>query len=821
LVGRESARKILWQKAREVLEKKEPRVILIEGEAGVGKSRLARWISETLDQLGAMRTLHVREAEGEASHQTGFLGAIHRHIRTYRLQDEELFARISSYLRSHGEQDQQTRQHLARWLNPEQPLSAEETVSAPERDALFCDILRRESWRGGVLLWIDDIAYSAPSEGLAFIERLLLDRELHENLPCLVVATCRKESLTERPRLPPLRTRLQLRTEFTELALDRLAPEERLRLVDHLLSLSPEVTEAIANRGEGNPLYTSMLLSHLVQEQLLEEGEDGVSRLTDGVDLRGEMPRSIEALFRAQLDAVVESSVEPQDTQLAIYAASFLGMEFSLEAHEDSLSTLLPKGKSRAALKVAWEEGIFRRGLRSGRLRFDHHFLWETTHALAEKSDFAKVLHLGAARAIENRSQDPEDLLSAGRHRERGDDPIGAARSYFDAAERLVGFDLPRAHEFYDHAARLSEATQSLQSDALKPLLALGRAEVAEQQNDLKEAQELFEQALDLLKASPAPERASHVRALLGIGNLARRRGAFSEAKDFIEEATRVAAGDSSCEAKASLQLAQLARFQGDLDAATERYEAARFLGRVSKDRNVEAQALAGLCYVHLERGRNDKVTSSLDELQRLAQELGNRVLEVKAKNLQGELARAQNNWELSADCYREGLRLARAANYPAGVAMCRFNLAFIALRSQDPESAIRHLQQAQGVIPAGHFWLRPIGALYRAWAAALQGDAAAARGRLEESLALGLDRYRELDVARAAEGLFDAASQLKDPGLSREAYAIARSQYIGLGHQDAAEQLAARRKQPRPEPIPEPIDDDELNTDDHNDEEQ
>jgi serine/threonine protein kinase/tetratricopeptide (TPR) repeat protein len=819
IIGRENARKVLWQKAREVIETKESRVVLIEGEAGVGKSRLARWLSEILDQLGVMRTVHVREAEGEASHQTGFLGAIHRHLRTYRLKNEELFARISAYLRSHGEQDPNTRQHVARWLNPEQPQSAEEMVGAPERDALFCDVLRRESWRGGVLLWIDDIAYAAPSEGLAFIERFLLDRELHEHVPCLIVATCRKESLTERPRLPPIRTRLQLRPEFTEIELDRLSPEESLKLVDHLLSLSPEVAQAVANRGEGNPLYTTMLLSHLVQDELLLEGEDGISRLKPEVDLRREMPPSIEALFRTQLDAVINGSIEPQATRLAIYAASFLGMEFSLEAHEDSLNALLPKGKSRTALKIAWEEGIFRRGVRPGRLRFDHHFLWETTHTLAEQSEHARGLHLGAARAIENRSQDAEDLFSAGKHREKGGDPIGAARSYFDAASRMIGFDLPRAQELYDLSAKLAAENPSIQSDSLNPLLALGRAEIAEQQNNLNDAQDFFVTALSLLRTSHNSDRPSHVRALLGLGNLARRRGAFTEAKNHLDEAARAAAGDSGSEAKASLQLAQLARFQGDLDTATERYESARFLGRVSKDRHVEAEALSGLAYVLLERNRADKVAATLDELQKLARELGNRVLEVKAKNLQGELARAQNNWEAASECYREGLRLSRAANYPSGAAICRYNLAFIALLNNDPDGAMKHLQQAQSTIPSGHFWLRPIGALYRAWAAALLGDADSARARLEESLALGLDRYRELDVARAAEGLFDAAAHLKDPGLSREAYAIARSQYTALGHQEAAEKLASRRRQPRPEPAPEPPPEPDLDDSDNTDE--
>lgn len=792
-VGRDALKRHLWEKAHEAIQKREPRVILVEGEAGAGKSRLCRWLAESLEGLGMMRAIKVREAEAGAF--AGFAGAVQRHLRTSRLEGEELVGRLASYLRSHGEQGNSERHVLGRWLAPASP---EDVVSGGERDTLFVDFLRREAWRGGVFLWIDDVALSHPSEGLSFLERLVSDPELSAGLPCLVVATYRKESLIGRPQLSPIRTRLALNPWVTERTVERLSPEESFRLVDHLLLLSPEIVQSISDRAEGNPLYAVMLLSHWVNEGYFEEGEDGVARPRAGVNLSAALPQDIEALFTARVDAALARNKDAEAARLVLYSASFLGDEFALDAHEEALQGMLPAARTREVLKGLWSEGLLKRGIRPGRFRFDHPLLCATLRAQAERHHAARALHVGAAFALKKRALEADEHLEAARHFEAAHESEAAATAYLAAGERVSQTDIPHAEELYRHAKGLIDASPLEAQEKLLPRYLLNLGNVMRRQNNLEEAKDLLQNALSLLEQHPEDDRVTRAQTLRGIALIAMSRGELAEAQALFEEAQLAAQGDEATEAEVACGLGIVLNLRGEIDAAAERFEASRFLARVAKERRTETRALLRLAYAQLSRGVPERAQPLLEEAQQLAQTIGDRTLEYTVKNVQAEFFRAQGDNAGAEECLRECLRLSRAAGFPQGTMIARYNLAFLALSRGEPDAALHQLNQAHPTLPPGHFWLRAVGALYRAWAAALKGDIDGARARLEESMALGLDRYREPDIARAAEGLYEAAKRLPDPPTAREAFAIARAQYLALGRTADAERLATHRRPPR-----------------------
>lgn len=61
MLGREEVRSDLWELARTVRREGRPRAVALVGDDGSGRSRLARWVSETLGELGARRTRELPE----------------------------------------------------------------------------------------------------------------------------------------------------------------------------------------------------------------------------------------------------------------------------------------------------------------------------------------------------------------------------------------------------------------------------------------------------------------------------------------------------------------------------------------------------------------------------------------------------------------------------------------------------------------------------------------------------------------------------------------------------------------------------------------
>jgi len=57
MVGRERQRDILWEELRAAAEREVPRVVVLEGASGVGRSKLARWLGERAGEVGAIAPL--------------------------------------------------------------------------------------------------------------------------------------------------------------------------------------------------------------------------------------------------------------------------------------------------------------------------------------------------------------------------------------------------------------------------------------------------------------------------------------------------------------------------------------------------------------------------------------------------------------------------------------------------------------------------------------------------------------------------------------------------------------------------------------------
>ncbi|CAN0459662.1 unnamed protein product, partial [Laminaria digitata] len=98
LVGRQRERDTLWRAFCEVQASKRSQVVVIEGPAGVGKSRLAQWLSYRAHAAGLARTL--RANHEHAPHTDDALGVmLAQALRCVGLTFDETRARVHGFLK--------------------------------------------------------------------------------------------------------------------------------------------------------------------------------------------------------------------------------------------------------------------------------------------------------------------------------------------------------------------------------------------------------------------------------------------------------------------------------------------------------------------------------------------------------------------------------------------------------------------------------------------------------------------------------------------------------------------------------------------------
>jgi serine/threonine protein kinase len=393
MVGREELRKHLWSAARQVRQTGAPLAVLIEGDAGLGKTRLCQWLLEALEREGAMRHMQVRSSGGTTAHHLGLAGAVRRHLRCANLEGEALREQINSVMQTSALPNPEEEAALYRWLSSREFGGG---LSLVERASLIRELLLLEAWRGGAALWIDDVAWSAPGEGLQLMEELLNAHERGDEAPLLLLASARPETYAERPREAECRERLSLRPDVLFLQVPPLNQEERLQLIDEIAPLEHDLALRIADHSQGSPLYTTHLLSYWVRENLLEEvntAEGAQTRLHPSFQWEEALPKDMAALGEARIRSTIRRAIDPRATRLALWGAASLGFEFPVSSLERALSSMLgDEDRAKGALSAAWEGGLIRGGRRYTWARFDHTDIWAQLRHSASASHEGRTL---------------------------------------------------------------------------------------------------------------------------------------------------------------------------------------------------------------------------------------------------------------------------------------------------------------------------------------------------------------------------------------------------------------------------------------------
>ena len=516
----------------------EGAVVVLAGDAGMGKSRLCSELERRAEKIGAA-VMEGSCPEAElALPYLPFLEAIGNHLEltpaaplgerlgVHRRELANLFPQLGGAEPS-----------AAGPQTPESKLRLYEAVLA---------LLRIEAQEHGLLLVIEDVHWADAStrELLDYLARRI------RNTRILLLTTYRRDEMHRRhPLLPTLQSWQRARlAEMIEL--DPLPPAGVARMVSAIFDhtqVGEEFRDFIHARSEGNPFVLEEML-----KAALDRGD--IYRVDEAWERKPISDFRIPETVRDTILLRVER-LDPTEAEI-LRCAAVLGRSFSYQA------LIAISGRDRGAVEqalqsAAQEQLVEEEPGREGRYRFRHAL---TQEAIYDDLSAPKRerLHSAAAEAVSGENSICEVALHL-RAANRWEEAKPATLAAAEDAERRYGFE--EAAELY---TLLLPVTSGLERARLLCRLgeAYWRASASARGVDpLQEGVAALEAAGERLEA--ARHRVTLGRVIWEMNKPALAQHEYERARTVLEEA-----GPSSDLALAYIRLAGMAVFEVDAPAA-------------------------------------------------------------------------------------------------------------------------------------------------------------------------------------------------------------------------------------------------------------
>jgi hypothetical protein len=308
--SREGIRWLLWQKAREVVETGEPRVVLLTGAAGTGKTRISDQVARMLEASGHMEAVFLRY-HLPAGPDDGYRGAVQELLAPWNENRTDLQQRLQRWL----SRDQQKTPDqvdteasvLARWCGYLE--EGETPVNAAVGLAYLYRYLDARAWRGGAIMVLED-SHLAQEDGDGLsICSALLDRSVGER-PILAIATISSEAMLKDPALQKKVASMEARGAM-RLSVPRMTEREMLSFLADRMSVAPDLANEILEFSGGAPAKAVLLLRDWAIRGRLIQSADRLFRLAPGVKLEEIMPEDSDSLYQSRIQGAMASTEDP------------------------------------------------------------------------------------------------------------------------------------------------------------------------------------------------------------------------------------------------------------------------------------------------------------------------------------------------------------------------------------------------------------------------------------------------------------------------------------------------------------------------------
>jgi class 3 adenylate cyclase/predicted ATPase len=506
-------------------------IVLISGEAGIGKSRITEALAERLRDERHLRLRY-------------FCSPYHQDSALYPFVDQ--LGRASGFARDDlpAIKLEKLEALLARAAPPDEDvalladllsLPASERHQLPDLSAQR----KKERTLHALIHQLEGLAREQPVvvvvEDVHWIDptsRELLDLcvESVRKLPVLLIVTLRPEFQ------PPWSGQPQV----TMVTLNRLDQQDRAELVEQIAggkALPDAVIEQIVNRTDGIPLFVEELTKSVLESGLLSEGRDRYT--LEGPLPPFAIPTSLHDSLMARLDRMTS-------LRLVAQTGAAIGREFNYPLL--SAVSSLPEEELQAALaRLVASELVYQRGTPPDAIYiFKHALVQDAAHGSLLRST-RRQLHARIAEALESQSPETAETqpeLLAYHYTEAGI-AVPAIGYWRRAGERAA----KRASniEAIDHLRRglgLLEDLPEREAHAeeeLRLLIALGPVLMMTIRTDAPETQEVYRRARRL--ATGTGKVAELFATVWGSWMVANAAGNAAAARNFTAELFSIADG--------------------------------------------------------------------------------------------------------------------------------------------------------------------------------------------------------------------------------------------------------------------------------------
>ncbi len=339
LVGRSMELELLESFIQPLKQRQFAGVMVLKGEAGIGKSRLvhsfqyseyfndlpANWVICQADEILRLpfnpfmdwlkKRFELLESQPDEVNSIAFSRNMQELIEC--TPDAELAAELA-----------RTSSVLAALINITQPNSLYESLDAKGRyeNTLIAlsVLLRAESLQKPLILFMEDTHWLDEDTGafLSYFVRTLLT-EPDKQYPIAIIAT-------QRPEGDSVRIMDGVSTDGVQLG--KLNSVNMSQLAQDILghSIADTLLTLLDARADGNPFFAEQILRYLLENNVLTLDADGKYSANDQADIS--LPTDVRAVMIARLDRLTQQVKETVQT------ASILGREFEVRVLSEMLN---------------------------------------------------------------------------------------------------------------------------------------------------------------------------------------------------------------------------------------------------------------------------------------------------------------------------------------------------------------------------------------------------------------------------------------------------------------------------------------------------
>jgi class 3 adenylate cyclase/tetratricopeptide (TPR) repeat protein len=686
LLGRDAELDQLYSLMTAFLDDQHGRLVTLQGEAGLGKSRLvSEWLSTVSpDEITVWPGRGLPYAQGVSY---GVFRSLLWDVRLASSLDTPWDAQVSPDLRPLLQQilggpDPGENSALHR-LGPERVkqmtvLALREWVLGEARQRPVVLVL--EDFH-----WADDLSRDALQSLISVI---------HE-APVLLCITARPQPENPLSLAPPPADVDLAAPVYLPLELQPLSPEDSRALLQHLVDLSemPEqLVDTILTRAEGNPFYIEEFVRMLIEKGVLSLG-DGQWQVSSAVEWQTlELSATLRGLMMARVDRL------PESLRQVLRDAAVIGVQVDARLLAEVERRLHGVANVAPLLERLTSLGMLVERPQAGEqmYAFRHLLTQETIYNSLLRSQ-RPTLHRTVAECIEYLYA--EDLRNHAEvlalHYDRAYVRTKAMRYALLAGERArERFANRDAIEYYSRALQISQHLGGYGAERWQAAIGLG--EVLQHVGEYDEAIACYQAALDEWSGA-APQ--SRAWAMLRLGQVWDRRGEMQEAEGWLRQALAQLSQSSvklpELRAQIYSELGWLSLRRGDMAAARDWLGQGLDLVGTGGRYEVLSSIFDRLGAVHYQRGEWKQAAECVERAIQHRSRAGDIVGYASSLNSLARIKWASGDWDGALDDYERAVAIYERVGEVEGLAQTYTNLGVLYTSQGEWAEAEENLQKS------------------------------------------------------------------------------------------------------------------------------